>query len=300
MKEPEEPKEEKLDQKENLGEEDEDEESEEDSDSEELDANDYEEDSEKEDSEEEDLEEEEEEEKEEEEEENEEEEEDEEEEEEEEKKAKKFNDHLFDAIENRYLAKVAAFYQRLLLLSLNADPNQAEAEGQLNLWSAVFKVLKFADVTFSRVTAYMLKLIIRELCEGLSTRREVFEEVATLLAKERAVLAREEGHTERCFTEEEEALLYELLAEIPQTQMELQTTRTKETKETKENDEEEWKLGVMTWRMCESSDGAIPKNNVVFTFRPYTAEEEVNRPEQSELLFVPFRLLKRLANLREE
>ncbi|KAH9391926.1 hypothetical protein TYRP_022192 [Tyrophagus putrescentiae] len=227
LKEPEEPKEEKLDQKENLGEEDEDEESEEDSDSEELDANDYEEDSEKEDSEEEDLEEEEEEEKEEEEEENEEEEEDEEEEEEEEKKAKKFNDHLFDAIENRYLAK-------------------AEAEGQLNLWSAVFKVLKFAD-----------------LCEGLSTRREVFEEVATLLAKERAVLAREEGHTERCFTEEEEALLYELLAEIPQTQMELQTTKTKETKE---NEEEEWKLGVMTWRMCESSDGAIPKNNVVFTF----------------------------------
>ncbi len=262
----------KLDQKENLEEEEEeeeDEESEENSDSKELDANDYEE------------------------------EEEENSEEEEEKKAKEFNDHLFNSIAKRYRAKMAAFYQRLL--PLNAAPNQArEAEGgQLNLGPAVFKVLQFADATFSKVTAYVLRSIIRELCEGLSTRQEVLEEVATLLAKERAV-AREEGHTERCFTEEEEALLYELLAEIPQTQMELQTTRTKETKETKENDEEEWKLGVMTWRMCESSDGAIPKNNVVFTFRPlYTAEEEVKRPEQSERLFVPFRLLKRLANTLE-
>ncbi len=228
-------------------------------------------------------------------------EEEEEEEEEEEKKAKEFNDHLINSIAERYRAKMAAFYQRL-----NADPNQArESEGgQLNLGPAVFKVLQFADATFSQATAYVLRSTIRELCEGLITRREVLEEVATLLAKERAVLAtRAEGHTERCFTEEEEALLYELLAEIPQTPMELQTTKTtktKETKETKENEEEEWKLGVMTWQMCESSDGAIPKNTVVFTFRPYTAEEEANRPEQSELLFVPFRLLKRLANLREE
>ena len=225
--------------------------------------------------------------------------EEEEEEEEEEKKAKEFNDHLINSIAERYREKMAAFYQRL-----NADPNQAEAEaegGQLNLGPAVFKVLNFADATFSQATAYVLRSTIRELCEGLITRREVLEEVATLLAKERAVLARAEGHT-GCFTEEEEALLYELLAEIPQTPMELQTTKTKETKETKEeneDDEEEWKLGVMTWQMCEGSDGASPKNNVVFTFRPYTAEEEVNRPEQSELLFVPFRLLKRLANLRE-
>ena len=116
--------------------------------------------------------------------------------------------------------------------------------------------------------------------------------MATLLFKERAV-ARKPGHTKRCFTEEEEALLYELLAKI-QTQIQMQT-KTKTTK-TKEDEE---KLGVMTWQMCESSDGAIPKNNVVFTFRPYTAEEEVNRPKQNELLFVPFRLLKRLANLLE-
>ncbi|KAH9403172.1 hypothetical protein TYRP_015942 [Tyrophagus putrescentiae] len=187
---------------------------------------------------------------------NEEEEEDEEEEEEEEKKAKSSTTTCLTLLRIDIWQKWPPSTNGCSCFRWNADPNQAEAEGQLNLWSAVFKVLKFADVTFSRVTAYMLKLIIRELCEALSTRREVFEEVATLLAKERA----------------EEALLYELLAEIPQTQMELQTTKTKETKE---NEEEEWKLGVMTWRMCESSDGAIPKNNVVFTFRPYTAEEEL-------------------------
>ncbi|KAH9408508.1 hypothetical protein TYRP_012184 [Tyrophagus putrescentiae] len=119
----------------------------------------------------------------------------------------------------------------------------------------------------SKVTAYELRSIIWEFCEGLSTRQKAFEEVATLLSKERAV-AREPGHTKRCFTEEEEALLYKLLAEI-QTQMQMQT-KTKTTK-TKEDEE---KLGVMTWQMCESSDRAIPKNYVVFTFRPYTAEGE--------------------------
>ncbi len=250
-------KEEKLDQKENLEEED-DEESEEDSDFEKLDANDYKDSEEKE--------------------------------KEKEKKRKELNDYLFDFIEKQYHANVVAFYQRLLLL--HADPNQAR-EGQLNLWPAVFKVLKFADATFSKEAAYELQYIIRELCGGLSTRQAVFEEVATLLAMERAV-AREEGHTERCFTEEEEALLYELLAEI-HTQMQTKTTRTKED----EDEEEDWKLGVMTLQMCKSSDGASPKNYVVFTFRPYTAEEEVNRPKQSDLLFVPFRLLKRLSNLRE-
>lgn len=142
------------------------------------------------------------------------------------------------------------------------------------------------------MTAYELRSIIWEFCEGLSTRQKAFEEVATLLSKERAV-AREPGHTKRCFTEEEEALLYKLLAEI-QTQMQMQT-KTKTTK-TKEDEE---KLGVMTWQMCESSDRAIPKNYVVFTFRPYTAEGEVNQLKQSELLFVSFRCLKRLANTLE-
>ncbi|KAH9389480.1 hypothetical protein TYRP_023291 [Tyrophagus putrescentiae] len=112
---------------------------------------------------------------------------------------------------------------RLLLLSLNADPNQAEAEGQLNLWSAVFKVLKFADVTFSRVTAYMLKLIIWELCEGPQHST----------GGEGGAGQGGRAHREMLHTEEEEALLYELLAEIPQTQMELQTTKTRRQRKTK-------------------------------------------------------------------